>query len=189
MFVFRPGALSNAPHTFIGFVRGPEDTTARARLQGDLVAAFPNVTAIDGREILSRILAVVDNVILAISVVGGVALLSGVLILVGAVAMTKFQRVYESAILRTLGASTRTLAAMLALEYCALGLLAGVIGALGALGLSWAVATRLFEIDWEPSPLLLSAGAVLTMMLVGTIGVLASADVLRKKPLGTLRAE
>ena len=117
------------------------------------------------------------------------ALVSGVLILVGAVAMTKFQRVYESAILRTLGASTRALGSMIALEYCALGLLAGIIGAVGALGLSWAVAKFLLNMRWQPAPLLLSAGTVLTMALVGTVGVLASADVLRKKPLATLRAE
>ena len=189
MFVFRPGALSEAPHTFIGFVKGPADTDARARLQHELVSSYPNVTAIDAQDILARVRTIVDNVILAISIVGGVALLSGVLILIGAVAMTKFQRVYEAAILRTLGASTRTLGAMLALEYCALGLLAGLIGALGALGLSWAVTRYLFDIPWEPAPLLLAAGTLLTMALVGTIGVVASADVLRKKPLSTLRAE
>jgi putative ABC transport system permease protein len=189
MFVFRPGALSAAPHTFIGFVRGPADQDARARLQHDLVSAYPNVTAIDGRDILARIKMIVDNVIMAISIVGGVALFSGVLILIGAVAMTKFQRVYEAAILRTLGASTRLLGAMLALEYCALGLLAGLIGAAGALGLSWAVTKYLFEIPWVPAPALLSIGTLSTAALVGTIGVLASADVLRKKPLSTLRAE
>jgi len=190
MFVFRPGGtLSEAPHTFIGFVKGPESAEARARLQHELVSQYPNVTAIDGKDILNRIRAIVDNVILAISIVGGVALLSGVLILIGAVAMTKFQRVYEAAILRTLGASTRTLGAMLAVEYCALGLLAGLIGAAGALVLSWAVTRHLLEIPWQPAPVLLAAGTVLTMLLVGTIGVVASADVLRKKPLGTLRAE
>ena len=189
MFVFRPGALAAAPHTFIGFVKGPSEQAARARLQHDLISAYPNVTVIDGREILTRIKTVVDNVILAISIVGGVALFSGVLILIGAVAMTKFQRVYEAAILRTLGASTRTLGTMLALEYCALGLLAGLIGAAGALGLSWAVTKYLFEIPWEPAPVLLSIGTLLTALLVGTIGVVASADVLRKKPLSTLRAE
>ena len=189
MFVFRPGALAGAPHTFIGFVKGPSDQAARARLQHELISVYPNVTAIDGREILTRIKTVVDNVIFAISIVGGVALFSGVLILVGAVAMTKFQRVYEAAILRTLGASTRTLGTMLALEYCALGLLAGTIGAAGALGLSWAVTKYLFEIPWEPAPLLLSIGTLLTAALVGTIGVVSSADVLRKKPLSTLRAE
>jgi putative ABC transport system permease protein len=75
------------------------------------------------------------------------------------------------------------------LEYTALGLLAGLIGAAGALALSWAACKWIFEIEWRPAPGLLATGAVLTMLLVGAIGVLASADVLRKKPLATLRAE
>ena len=189
MFVFRPDALADAPHTFVAFVKGPQDGAARARLQYDLVSRFPNVTTIDGREILGRIQKVLDNAVLGISIVGGVALLSGVLILIGAVAMTKFQRVYEAAILRTLGAGTRLLTATLAIEYAALGLLAGIIGAAGALGLSWGVARYVLDIAWHPAPGLLSAGALLTMVLVTAVGVLASAEVLRKKPLATLRAE
>ncbi len=189
MFVFRPGLLADAPHTFVGFVRAPDDGAARSRLQHDLVSRFPNVTTIDGREILARIQKVVDNVVLGVSIVGGVALLSGVLILVGAVAMTKFQRVYEAAILRTLGAGTRLLTTTLALEYAALGLLAGIIGAAGALGLSWGVARYVLEIAWRPAPGLLTGGALLTMLLVTAVGVLASAEVLGKKPLATLRAE
>ena len=166
MFVFRPGALEQAPHTFVGFVRGPAAADARARLQYDIVSKYPNVSAIDARDVIARIQAVVDNVVLAISIVGGIALASGVLILVGAVAMTKFQRVYEAAILRTLGASTRLLTTMVALEYSALGLLAGLIGAVGALALSWAVTRYLFHIAWKPEPLLLVAGAALTTALV-----------------------
>ena len=189
MFVFRPGVLEKAPHTYVAFVRGPADATARAKLQYELVSRYPNITAIDAREVLSRIRSVVDNIVLAISVVGGVALASGILILIGAVAMTKFQRIYEAAILRTLGASTRTLATMVAIEYSALGLIAGVIGAAGALALSWAVTKYLLEIAWRPQPLLLSAGVVLTALLVGTVGVVASSDVLRRKPLGALRSE
>jgi putative ABC transport system permease protein len=77
----------------------------------------------------------------------------------------------------------------LALEYSALGLLAGTIGAAGALGLSWGVTRHVFDIPWRPAPGLLTIGAVLTMLLVCTIGILASVDVLRKKPLSTLRAE
>ena len=121
-------------HTFVGFVRGPAAADARARLQFDIVSKYPNVSAIDARDVIARIQKVVDNIVLAISVVGGIALASGVLILVGAVAMTKFQRVYEAAVLRTLGASTRLLTAMVALEYSALGLLAGLIGASGRAG-------------------------------------------------------
>ena len=189
MFVFRPGPLDRAPHSYIGILRAPADPADRARFQRDLVIRFPNISAIDVREIMATIQSVLDNVTLAISIVGGIALTSGVLILIGAVAMTKFQRVYETAILRTLGASTRLLGTTLALEYSALGLLAGLVGALGALGLSWAVCRFVFHIEWRPAPLILSVGTLLTMALVGGIGVLASADVLRKKPLATLRAE
>ena len=189
MFVFRPGPLDRAPHTYIGTLNAPEDPTTRAVFQRDLVARFPNVSAIDVREVLATVQGVVDNVTFAISIVGAVALASGALILIGAVAMTKFQRVYEAAILRTLGASTRVLAAMLALEYSALGLIAGVIGAAGAVGLSWAVCRYVFEIEWQPTPVLLTAGALITTVLVGVIGVVASGDVLRRKPLATLRAE
>ena len=189
MFVFRPGSLERAPHTYIATLKAPEDPAARARLQRDLVTRYPNVSAIDVREVLASIQSVVDNVTFAISIVGTVALASGALILIGAVAMTKFQRVYEAAILRTLGASTRLLGTMLALEYSALGLIAGLIGAAGSLALSWAVCRFVFEIDWAPAPGLLAAGALATTLLVGIIGIVASADVLRKKPLATLRAE
>ena len=189
MFVFRPGPLDKAPQTWIGILKAPEDPAERGRFQRDLVARFPNVSAIDVREVLAGIKTIVDNVTLAISIVGGIALVSGILILAGAVAMTKFQRVYEAAILRTLGASTRTLAAMIAFEYGGLGLLAGAVGAAGALVLTWSISRFVFEIPWKPAPGIASAGALVTMLLVGIVGVASSLDVLRKKPLGTLRAE
>jgi Predicted ABC-type transport system involved in lysophospholipase L1 biosynthesis, permease component len=139
--------------------------------------------------VLTTVQKAVGNITLAISIVGGIALLSGVLILAGAVAMTKFQRVYEAAILRTLGASTRTLGAMLAIEYTALGLLAGLVGAASAIALTWAVSRHVFDIPWRPAPGLAAAGALVTTVLVAIVGVGASLDVLRNKPLGTLRAE
>jgi putative ABC transport system permease protein len=189
MFVFRPGPFTHAPQTWIGILRAPEDLSERGRFQRDLVTRFPNVSAIDVREVLATLGTAVKNLTLAISVVGGIALLSGVLILVGAVAMTKFQRVYEAAILRTLGASTRMLGTMLAFEYGVLGLLAGAVGGLGAVALTWGVSRHVLDIPWRANPWLATAGALITTVLVGVVGVAASYDVLRKKPLGTLRAE
>ena len=189
MFVFRPGPLDKAPQTYIGILKAPPDPLARGRFQRDLVTKFPNVSAIDVREVLATVQQAVGNVTLAISIVGAVALVSGVLILAGAVAMTKFQRVYEAAILRTLGASTRVLAAMLALEYGALGLLSGLVGAGGAIALTWGVSRHVFDIPWRPAPGLAAIGALVTTLLVGIVGVTSSYDVLRRKPLGTLRAE
>ncbi len=126
MFVFRPGVLDNAPQMMIAPLKGPESAAERARFQHDLVQRFPNVSAIDLREMLQTVRDVMNKVTLAISIVGGLVLLSGVLILIGAVAMTKFQRVYEAAVFKTLGANTRTIARMLLLEYSVLGLLAGI---------------------------------------------------------------
>ena len=190
VFVLRPGpAVRKAPQTFVGFVKVPPGPEASGKLQRDLVRSFPNVSAIDVREVLASIKEVVDNATLGITIVGAVTLFSGLLILVGAVAITKFQRLYEAAIYRTLGASTRLLASMTAVEYGVLGALAGVLGASGALVLSWLVATRLFDIEWRPAPGLLLGGIALTAALVCLVGVLSSADVLVRKPLNTLRGE
>ena len=189
MFVFRPGIFDTAPHTFIASLKGPADADARARMQAGLVAQFPNVSVIDLREILQTVAGIVNNVTTAVTVVGSLVLLSGALILIGAVSMTKFRRVYEAAILKTLGASGRLIATMLLLEYGVLGAIAGTVGALGAIALSWAVATYALELAWTPAIGLTVAGIVVTTLFVAIVGVVASWDVLRHKPLSTLRAE
>ena len=189
MFVFRPGAFDDAPHAYIAALQGPLEPAARARMQSTLVSRFPNVSAIDLREILQTVQTIVNNVTLAVTVVGALVLLSGALILVGAVSMTKFRRVYEAAILKTLGASSRLIAATLVLEYGVLGAIAGTVGAIGAIALSWAVARFALDLSWEAAPLVTLSGIAVTAVLVAVIGVVASIDVLRHKPLGTLRAE
>ena len=189
MFLFRPGVFDEAPHSFIGFLRGPAEAEGRTRLQRDLVAGFPNVSVIDGREVLATIRRILDFVTLAISVVGGIALLSGVLILIGSVAMTKFQRLYETAIFRTLGATSRTIILMLLFEYGTLGLLAGLVGSIGAVALTWGLTRFLLGISWHLAPFVNVIGLVTTALVVTLVGVVASLDVLREKPLGTLRAE
>ena len=189
MFVFRPGPFAAAPHSYIAPIVGPADRAARVRLQAGLASRFPNVTAIDLREVLDTIRGVVANVTLAVTVVGALVLLSGILILMGAIAMTKFRRVYEAAIFRTLGATTRLIATMLVLEYGMLGLLAGTIGSVGALALSWGISRFALDLAWTPTPVLSLVGLLVTAVFVAAVGVLASADVLGRKPLATLRAE
>jgi len=189
VFVFRPGVLDQAPQMFVAPLKGPGTPAERARFQHDLVERFPNVSVIDFHEVLETIRDVMSKVTLAITVVGGLVLFSGGLILVGAVAMTKFQRVYEAAVFKTLGANTRTIARMLLIEYGVLGSLAGLIGSLGAIVLTWGVSRWALEIPWRVFAGEHIAGVMLTAVLVGVIGVASSLDVLRNKPLATLRAE
>ena len=128
------------------------------------------------------------NVTLAISVVGGVALFCGLLILIGAVAMTKFQRLQEVALLKTLGATSRTIVTMLVIEYGVLGLLAGLIGAIGALGLSYVFASARAGHPVGCRAADRDCGRRATTSGVAAVGVVASWDVLRRKPLAVLRA-
>jgi putative ABC transport system permease protein len=193
-FVFRPGpTIERAPHSVVGFLQLAGAPGARASvsaaLQRAVVAGFPNVSVIDVGAVLVSVREIVDAVTLAITIVGGVTVGAGLLILVGAVAMTKFQRIYDAAIYRTLGASSQRLIAMVAIEYGMLGSLAGALGAVGALGLSWAVATQLFDIPWRPDWMTLGGGVVATGLTVAVVGLLASIDVVIRKPLGTLRGQ
>ncbi len=189
MFVFRPGLLDTAPHGYVAFVRGPASPQGRASLLSRLARDYPNVSAIDGREMLAAITSVVDNVTLAVTVVGSLVVVSGLLILIGAVAMTKFRRVYEAAILKTLGATRRVIATMLLLEYGVLGALAGVLGAAGAAGLTWALSRFAFDMAYRSPTALLLAGVAICGVTVSVVGVVSSWDVLQRRPLSTLRGQ
>jgi putative ABC transport system permease protein len=138
---------------------------------------------------LTAIRTVIDNVTLAVTVVGTLVVFSGLLILVGAVAMTKFRRIYEAAIFKTLGATRRMIASVLLVEYGVLGALAGTIGSLGAIALTWGISRFALDIPWRALPLVNVGGIAISAVLVAVVGVAASWEVLQRKPLATLRAE
>jgi putative ABC transport system permease protein len=189
VFVFQPGAIERVPFSYVTFVTGLETAQARAGFQRALSERFPNVSAIDVREILRGVQDILGNVTLAVTVVGAVLLGAGVLILVGAVSMTKFQRLYDAAIYRTLGASRGRLMAMVAIEYGLLGALAGIVGAAGALSLSFVLCRFFLDVSWSPQLPLVGGGVAATAALVSAVGLAASIDVLVRKPLRTLRSE
>lgn len=189
LVVFRPGSLDDAPQMFIGAMNGPPPGAARAQLQRDLVDKYPNVSAIDVYDIIEVARSIIDNVSLAVTFVGGFVFLSGVLILIGSIAMTKYHRIYESAILKTLGAKRKLIVYTILVEYGVLGLLAGVLGSAAAVGLSWAVSKYGLELTWRFAPSINLAGVGLTLLLVVVVGVASSWDVMIKKPLGIMRAE
>ncbi|MCA1608691.1 MAG: FtsX-like permease family protein [Acidobacteria bacterium] len=108
---------------------------------------------------------------------------------VGSIALTKSQRVYENAILKTLGARRSTLASILIAEYGLLGVLSGFIGSTFAVLLSFAVSRFLLEIEWEFDVWVPLIGILATTAVVMLVGTAASFDVLFRKPLGTLRSQ
>ncbi|MDQ3221534.1 MAG: ABC transporter permease [Acidobacteriota bacterium] len=189
VFVFRPGTLEQAPQSFAATVLTRIPATERQRLQREILNSFPNVQIFDVADIVAVIQKLVSNFVLAISFVGSFVILSGILILVGSIALTKSQRIYENAVLKTLGAKRLTLASILIAEYGLLGTLAGIIGSGFAVLLSFAVSRFVLDIDWEFDPVLMLTGILATAILVMIVGTIASFDVLFRKPLATLRSQ
>ena len=189
VFVFAPGGLEKAPQTFAASVLKHSSSTERQRLQREVVDRYPNVQVFDVADILETIQRLINNFVLAISFVGSFVMLSGILILMGSIALTKSQRIYESAILKTLGANRKTLIGTLFAEYVLLGALAGSIGSVFATILSYVVSKYLMNIDWTFQPVIALAGIAVTILIVTTVGVAGSFDVIFRKPLVTLRSQ
>lgn len=189
VFVFRPGALDKAPQSFAATVLHHVPATVRQQLQRQVVDSFPNVQVIDVADVLATFKRVLDNFVIAISFVGSFVLLAGILILIGSVALTRSQRIYENAILKTLGASRSTLAMILISEYGLLGALAGSIATGFAYALSFAVSRYMMDIEWTFDPVTGLLGVLASTLLVTLVGTAASFDVLFRRPLATLRSQ
>lgn len=186
--VFRPGPLDAAPQLLIGAVRGPAPGPERSRFQRALVEEFLNVTVIDAFDTMDAVRESTRDAAFEVSFLGGLVFLSGALMLVGSIRMTKFQRVYDVAVLKTLGAKKRLIVCIAIIEYGVLGLLAGSIGSAGAMALTWALDRYSLEITWRLMPSTNLVGVAATLLLVVAVGVLASWDMMMKKPIGILRA-
>ncbi|MCI0665014.1 MAG: FtsX-like permease family protein [Acidobacteria bacterium] len=187
--IFRPGTLEDAPQMSIGTAKGPPPGEQRAQLQREIVEQFPNVSLIDHYDQMTFVRARINDASLAVNFLGGFVFLCGMLILTGSVAMTRFHRLYESAILKTLGAEKKLIVYITLIEYGVLGLLAGVTGSAAAIAFTWLISKYSMRIPWYPMPSVNLIGVAATLLLVVVVGVLSSWDVMMKKPLGILRAE
>jgi putative ABC transport system permease protein len=188
--LFRPGVLESAPHTYIGALKGPPPGDDRARLQNAFVEAFPNVTLVDALGEIQEVRKRIGDLSVALTVLGGFVSGCGALILIGSIAVTRYQRVYEAAILKTIGARKSILVRMTLIEYGVLGLVAGCIGSAASIVLIWAMsATGAMQTPWRLHPAVNIIGIVLTVLLVMVVGVVSTWNVLTSKPIGTLREQ
>lgn len=189
LVLFRPGTLESAPQTYVSPINESMTAADRSRFQRTLVDKYPNVSVIDVTEIVASVQLIMRNITLAVTFVGGLVFLAGGLILVGSVAMAKFQRIYETAVLKTLGATRGVLLTILLAEYGLLGLIAAIIGSLGATVLSYCVTRFVLDIPWIWTPEITLIGIVSTIGLVVLVGAVSSFDVLTRKPLPILRTQ
>jgi putative ABC transport system permease protein len=186
--VFPPALLQGAPQSLVQLARVP-DPAERGRVQRAVVERFSNVTTVDLATVQSAIERLVDQVALAIRFMAVFSLLTGALVLAGTVATSRWQRVREGALLRTLGGSRAQVLRIVLAEYLALGTLAALVGVGLAVGAAWALARWVFESPFGVPALPL---VVLTLSVAGgtaLLGVLNSRDVVRGTPLAVLRGE
>jgi putative ABC transport system permease protein len=184
--VFPTGVLEQAPQQFVALMR-VNDPEKRARLQNDLVRRHSNITVIDVAQVQAAFEDIIGKVTLAIRFMAVFSTLAGLVVLVGAVATSRFQRMRESVLLKTIGATRNQILSILVTEYAALGTLAGLTGLLLSTIASWALTRFLFELEFSLPVLALSLTWLSVAVLAVVVGLANSIDVLRKPPLAVLR--
>jgi len=184
--VFSPGALENATGTLITSVHVESQ---QRPLLVDLVRQFPEVTIIDIEALLAQVRDVMNKASLAVQYVFLFTLAAGVMVLLAAVQASREERRYESAMLRTLGATRSVVFQGVAAEFIVLGALAGLLAAAGATGVGYVLATRVFDLQFAPNPWVWLVGVGGGALLVGVAGILAARSVVSHPPMQALRAD
>lgn len=186
--VFPSSVLADAPHSWVMLARTP-DAPSRARVQRDVVGRYPNVALLDLTQVQAALDDVLGRVAAVIRFLAAFSVATGFIVLLGAVLTSRLQRIRESVLLRTLGATRRQVGAILLAEYLSLGLLASLAGIGLASAAGSALAKWLFKVDFAvPVPSLLLLALAVTA-LAGAVGWWASREVFRHTPLEALRDE
>ncbi len=167
VMVFSPGILESAPRMHISIVHAEPD--AEDPLERAVTDRFANITAVRVRAALETVAALIGNVGAAVSLTTVITLVSGILVLAGAIAAGRRRRIYDSVVLKVLGATRRDIVTAYILEYGLLGLVTALIAAITGSVTGWAVVMWLLRIDWTPEPV-----AVIVTALLGTAITIAA---------------
>jgi putative ABC transport system permease protein len=186
--VFPKGVLEQAPQFHVLLTRVPSQEVS-AQFQQAMVREFPNVSIVDLGLVLKVLDELFEKIGFVIRFMAGFSILTGLVVLVASVLISKYQRIQESVLLRTLGASRRQIFFITALEYFFLGALAAATGILLALAGSWALARFTFETEFQPEllPVLVIFGLV--SLITVAIGLANSRGILSRSPLEVLRQD
>jgi putative ABC transport system permease protein len=186
--LFPDGVLEKAPQFNVITTNVPDEATS-ADLQREIVKEFPNITIIDLRQMLTTIQGILDKISWVINFMAFFSILTGIIVLIGSVRTSKYQRTKESVLLRTLGAKSKQILKITALEYLYLGGIGTGIGILLSLISSQLLAYFVFDATFVPSPIPFFVLLPGVMLIVLVIGLFNSRTVLNTSPLEVLRKE
>jgi putative ABC transport system permease protein len=185
--ILSPGAIVGAPFTYVATVRVSPDQ--EVPLQQAVVASFPNISAIHIGDVLDGFARVLDRLSLAIRAVALFCVVAGGLVMAAALVATRYRRLYESVILKALGATRGLIARAFAIEYVLLGAVAGLIGLTLGSVLAWSLVRFVFDLPWSIHPRVLGIGLLLTMLMTLIVGFASTYRILGQRPLAVLRHE
>jgi putative ABC transport system permease protein len=186
-FIFSPGQLQGMPAVYYGSVRVQPPQVAN--LQRVMYQRFPTVTVINVADVMQIVEDVVGRIAMVIRFISAFTILAGVVMVASSIAGTRFRRMREVVILKTIGATRRRIAWIFSVEFLALGTVAGIMGSLLASGFAALVLKRLLDIEYHPSLAVHSMAILLAALLSAGAGWGASFRVLGRKPLEILREE
>jgi putative ABC transport system permease protein len=180
-----PGVLESFPASYVTAMHLPAE---RSRLMDDLVKRFPNLLVIDVVAILAQVKRIMDQVVKAVEFVFLFSLAAGLLVLFAAISTTHDERAFDSAVMRTLGASAAQLRAAQAAEFMLIGALAGLLAAAGATAVGYVLATEVLNVPYTLNPWVWLAGMFCGAAGVTVAGLFGTAKVLRTPPMQVFRA-
>ncbi|MEB0260244.1 MULTISPECIES: ABC transporter permease [unclassified Mucilaginibacter] len=185
--VFPTGVLEDAPQIHVLLTHVPNNTVS-AKYQQAVVKQFPNVSIIDLGLILNVLDELLGKIGYVIKFMSGFSIITGIIVLISSVRISKYQRIQESVLLRTLGGSRKQILAITALEYLFLGALSALTGIVIAIGGSWLLAKYTFDMPYAVNFLPVIAIFLIITLLTVIIGLLNSRGILNKPPLEILRS-
>ena len=186
--VFPAGVLEHAPQIYVTVTRVSEGG-ASARLQQAVVQQYPNISAIDVSLMLDTINEFIDKISFAIQFMALFSIITGLIVLASSVATSRFQRMKESVLLRTLGASKQQIIKITSIEYLFLGVLSAMTGLILSVVSTWLLGYFYFDLTFVPNPWVIVIGTVVVTLLTILIGMLNSRSIYQKTPLEVLRVE
>ena len=186
-FILTPKTLEGRPAMYYGGVRIAADHAYE--LQRDAFELFPTVMVVNAADVIEIVQQVVDQIALVVQFVSAFAILGGAVILTSSVLATRFRRIRETAILKTLGATRNRVARIFSVEFLILGATAGLMGALLASAFAAVLLERVLEADARFDSVPAALTIVLTALLANVAGWLGSFRILGQKPLEVLRGE
>ncbi len=183
--VVEPGVLERAPRFRIATAR--IEAAAELPLQNELAARYPNVTLLRLREVLDKVVGILEQLGNGIRFLGAFSVLAGIAILAGAVSAGAVRRGRQVALFKTLGMTRMQVVVVFAVEYALVGLVAGILGTIGAGAMAWMVVRFGFEMPWVWHPLAMVTALGITVALSVVAGLAASTRALAVRPLAVLR--